>query len=456
MTVLIAPDSFKGSLSSVDVARALADGWLRGRPVDEVRLAPLADGGEGTIEAIAASGGWQTLPAHARDARGHPVAARFLRDGDRGVVELAEASGLSRIPVEARDAVAASTFGTGLVLAAAIGLGVRQIVLGVGGSATTDGGSGLLLALGARFLDAAGEEIDPGGGGLADLAEVDLSELAEELAEVDLVIASDVTNPLLGDEGAAATYGPQKGASAADVAWLDANLTHYADLMEAATGRSVRDLPGAGAAGGTTFGLLAIADRFRSLVVRPGIDLVMELTGFEAALAEADLVLTGEGRIDRQTAFGKTALGVARRAREAGVPCIAFGGGVEPEGSAALLELGAIAIPVVESPVSIEAAMAAGTAPIERAAERLARLVSLVGASASGDDTSNGATRPARPVGRIHDRRPSASAASPTRSSPGSSAWIALGRRCSTMSSMAWPRSTGVRRGSAVSTRRAS
>ena len=377
MTVLIAPDSFKGSLSSVDVARALADGWLRGRPGDDVRLAPLADGGEGTIDAIAASGGWQTLPAHARDARGHPIGARFLRDAERGVVELAEASGLSRIPGDARDPLTASTFGTGLVLAAAIGLAVRHIVLGVGGSATTDGGSGLLLALGARFLDAAGDEIDPGGGGLADLARVDLSDLSAELAEVDLVIASDVTNPLLGDEGAAATYGPQKGASAADVAWLDANLSHYADLIEAATGASARDLPGAGAAGGTTFGLLAIADRFRSLTVRPGIELVMELTGFEPALSEADLVLTGEGRIDRQTAFGKTALGVARRAREAGVACLAFGGGVEPEGSDALLALGAIALPVVEAPISIEAAMAAGKVPIEHAAERVARLLSL-------------------------------------------------------------------------------
>jgi len=377
LTVLIAPDSFKGSLSSVAVARALADGWLRARPMDEVRLAPLADGGEGTIDAIAASGGWQALPAHARDPLGHPIGARFLRDGERGVLELAEASGLSRVPADQRDALAASTFGTGLVLAAAIGLGVRHIVLGVGGSATTDGGSGLLLALGARFLDALGGEVDPGGGGLADLARVDLSELSDVLSEVDLVIASDVTNPLLGDEGAAATYGPQKGASAADVTWLDANLAHYADLLEAATGRSVRDVPGAGAAGGTAFGLLAIADRFRSLEVRPGIDLVMELTGFSEALADADLVLTGEGRIDRQTAFGKTALGVARRARDAGVPCIAFGGGVEPEGSAALLDLGAIAVPVVEAPISIEAAMAAGAAPIERAAERVARLMTL-------------------------------------------------------------------------------
>ena len=376
-TVLIAPDSFKGSLTSVAVARALADGWLRARPRDAILLAPLADGGEGTIDAIAASGGWQTLPAHARDPLGHPIDARFLRDGERGVVELAEASGLSRVPSDQRDALAASTFGTGLLLAAAIGLGVRHIVLGVGGSATTDGGSGLLLALGARFFDAGGGEVPPGGGGLADLARIELGELSEVLGDVDLMIASDVTNPLLGDDGAAATYGPQKGASAADVTWLDANLARYADLLEAATDTAVRDRPGAGAAGGTTFGLLAIASHFRSLEVRPGVELIMELTGFDAALADADIVLTGEGRIDRQTAFGKTALGVARRAHRAGVHCIAFGGGVEPEGAAALLELGTIAVPVIDGPTSLEDAMVAGAAPLERAAERVARLLSL-------------------------------------------------------------------------------
>lgn len=376
-SVLVAPDSFKGSLSSVQVARALADGWLRARPGDDMRLAPLADGGEGTLDAIGASGGWQTLPAAARDPLMRPLAARFLREGQRGIVELAEASGLSRLAAGERDAMAASTFGTGLIVAAAIGLGVRRIVLGVGGSATTDGGSGLLRALGARFLDASGEELAPGGAALAGLARVDLDRLAPVLAEVDLMVASDVTNPLLGALGAAATYGPQKGASAAQVAELDEALAHYADLLEATTAHRVRDVPGAGAAGGTTFGLLAIAERFRSFDVRPGIELVMELTGFSAALATADLVLTGEGRIDRQTAFGKTALGVARQAREAGVACVAFGGGVTPEGIAALGALGAVVVPVVEAPMTVEDAMAAGPAPVERAAERVARLARL-------------------------------------------------------------------------------
>ena len=376
--VLIAPDSFKGSLTSVEVARALADGWLRVRPRDRVELAPLADGGEGTIEAILAAGrGWASMPVSTRDPLGRSIAGRFLRDGERGVVELADASGLSRLEAGERDALRATTFGTGLTLAAAVGLGVRQIVLGVGGSATTDGGAGLLSALGARFLDDDGNDLPPGGAALARLARIELRGLAPVLSEVDLVIASDVTNPLLGERGAAAVYGPQKGASEAQVRELDGALGRFASILEAATGRSIRHVPGAGAAGGTVAGLLGIAGRFASVDVQPGIDTVMELTSFGERLAEADLVLTGEGRIDEQTAYGKTALGVARRAAAAGVPCVAVGGSVTPEGRAALEPLGATAVPVSEGPGTLEAAMAAGAEPVERAGALVARLVSL-------------------------------------------------------------------------------
>ena len=378
LNVLVAPDSFKGSLSSVRVAEALGHGWRRARPGDSVRLAPLADGGEGTLEALLAAGGWTALPAHARDPLGRPISARFLRQGERGVVELAEASGLSRLRPDERDARAASTFGTGLVLAAAIGLGVRHVVLGVGGSATTDGGSGLLTALGARFLDSTGADLPPGGGALADLAEVDLSGLSPVLSEVALTVASDVTNPLLGELGAAAVYAPQKGAHEAQVAALDRALARYADLLEVAAGRRVRDEPGAGAAGGTTFGLLAIADRFASFQVRAGVDVVMELTGFDDGLATSDLVLTGEGRIDAQTAHGKTVLGVARRAFQARTPCVAFGGGVTPDGIRALHGLGVVAVPIADGVMTPEEQIAAATAPVERAAERVGRLVGLL------------------------------------------------------------------------------
>ena len=245
MRVLIAPDSFKGSLDPLAVATALHDGWQRARPLDEIRLIPLADGGEGTLEAIKATGSeWIELPVHARDPLDEPIRATFLRRGDEAVVELATASGLTLVPDAERDALASSTFGTGLVLAAAVGLGARRIVLGLGGSATTDGGSGLLVALGARFFDASGHELAPGGGPLVNLARVDLSEIAPVLSEVSLTIASDVTNPLLGERGAAEVYGPQKGADEEQVALLDANLAHYADLLEAVSGRAVRDVPG--------------------------------------------------------------------------------------------------------------------------------------------------------------------------------------------------------------------
>lgn len=378
MRILVAPDSFKGSLDCLAVATALADGWRRARPLDDTRLIPLADGGEGTLEAIKASGGdWLELPVHARDPLGRPIAARFLRRGETALVEMAAASGLSRLAPEERDALAASTFGTGQVLAAAIGLGAREVVIGLGGSATTDGGTGMLTALGGRLLDADGNDLPGGGGALDRLASVDLDGLSPLLGEVHLTIASDVTNPLLGEQGAAATYGPQKGADDQQVARLDANLAHYAEVLEAAVGRPIRDVPGAGAAGGTTAALLAISDRFAAFYIRPGVDVVMELTGFDEALAAADLVLTGEGRVDAQTAFGKTAQGVALRARAAGVPCICFGGGVLPEGVSAMAEAGAVVMPVIERPMSVKEAMAAGPAPVARAAERAARLVAL-------------------------------------------------------------------------------
>jgi len=363
LTVLFAPDSFKGSLTSVQVARALADGWSAARPADTIEHAPLGDGGEGSIHAIAFAGGWDWIQATVAGPLGFEVNAGWLRssDGTRAFVELAEASGLSRVEPGTHDPMGASTRGTGQLVGKALAADIHRIILGIGGSATTDGGLGILEALGAR---------DDGN-------DLDLSGVDPRLANVDLEIACDVSNPLLGPTGAAATYGPQKGASPAQVAVLDRRLEGWADRLERATGRRERDTPGAGAAGGTGFGLLAIADRFRSLVLRPGIDLVMDATGFAAKLARADVVITGEGRIDEQTAFGKTALGVARRAAAAGVPCIAVGGGVTPAGIDALRPLGVVVVPVVEQPLTVEEAMAAGTPPVERCGERIARLVDL-------------------------------------------------------------------------------
>jgi glycerate 2-kinase len=368
LVVLIAPDSFKGSLTSVEVARALAAGWARARPRDEVLLAPLADGGEGTLVAIEAAGGWEWRESATTDPIGRPIPAPWLRstDGRRAVVELATASGLSRLREDELDPLGASTRGTGNLRRAALDDGIREITLGIGGSATSDGGAGILEALGAVVTP-----------NREDVEEIDLSGLDPRLAETHLQIACDVTNPLLGERGAAATYGPQKGASPEQVAELDRRLGRHADALERATGRAERDTPGAGAAGGTGFGLLALSDRFASLALVPGIDVVMAAADFDGKLGRANLVITGEGRIDEQTAFGKTALGVAKRAAAAGVPCIAIGGGVTPEGIEVLRPVGAVVVPVVERPLTVEEAMAAGADPVERCGERIARLADL-------------------------------------------------------------------------------
>ena len=375
--IVLAPDSFKGSLTSVEVARALGEGWSRVRPNDDIDLAPLADGGEGTLAAIAETGGWEWQECPAHDPLGRPLTARWLISADRkrAAVELAEASGLSRLPEgEPRNPIAASSEGTGEIIEAVLDSGVRRILLGVGGSATTDGGSGLLRALGAWYRsDASGGLPGP----IPHLAAMDLAAIDIRLREVEMRIACDVTNPLLGEHGAAATYGPQKGAWPEDVAALEAWLEHFADLLEKASGTQARNIPGAGAAGGTGFGLICLASRMRSFELVPGIDVVMAETGFDERLASADLVITGEGRIDDQTAYGKTALGVARRAAAAGIPCIAVGGAVTPEGLAALAEVGTLALPVIDRPMSLEDAMSQAGTIVAAAGERLARLIEV-------------------------------------------------------------------------------
>jgi glycerate kinase len=286
---------------------------------------------------------------------------------------MARASGLSRLGAGERDAYAASSRGTGELLLAAIEAGARHVTLGIGGSATTDGGRGLLEGLGATVVGPGPEDRDWSG------VTVDLGGLDERLRDVELQVACDVDNPLLGPRGAAATYGPQKGATADDVPVLDARNAAWADALEAAAGHRERETAGAGAAGGVGFALLCLAGRFASFALRPGVELVMAATGFEAALRDADVVVTGEGRIDAQTAHGKTAFGVAKRAEAAGVRCWAVGGTVDADGAAALARVGAVAVGANDRAVSLEAARAAGTGPIEAAAERVARGLTMPG-----------------------------------------------------------------------------
>lgn len=377
LRVLCAPDSYKGSLSSVEVAAALAEGWARARPDDAIHLAPLADGGDGTLAAIAAAAppGLVRHIVQAEDPLGRTIEAPFLTlDQDAtAIVELAATSGLARLVPGELDPLRASTDGTGTMLLAALELGARRIVLGLGGSATTDGGSGLLRRLGARLLDGAGRDLAPGGGALARVARVDLEGLPATLRAVHVVVASDVRNPLLGPTGAAAVYGPQKGATPAQVARLDAALARWADVLEARSGRAIRDVPATGAAGGALAALLAIEDRLASLEVRPGVEVVMELVGFSERLQGCDLVVTGEGRLDAQTAYGKTIAGVAALARAHDVPVAAVVGSVDRGGRAVASELLVAVEETVHPPATLEQTVAAGSLPVVAAAERLAR-----------------------------------------------------------------------------------
>jgi glycerate kinase len=318
--IVVAPDSFKGTLSADAAAAAIADGVRRVRPDDEVVLRPVADGGEGTV-AAALRAGYRSRTARVAGPDGRPVDAAWAVLGTTAVLELATAAGLGLLDRPAPGT--ATTRGVGELVRHALDAGARRVVLGIGGSATTDGGAGMLQALGLRLLDAGGRDIGPGGGGLQQLDRVDATGLDPRLADVELVVASDVDNPLTGPSGAAHVFGPQKGATVDDVLALDAALTRYAAVLARDLGADVAATPGAGGAGGTAAGALAVGARIVS-----GAGLVCDLVGLSDVLAGAELVLTGEGSLDEQTLHGKAPAEVAGRARTAGVRCIALAGAV--------------------------------------------------------------------------------------------------------------------------------
>lgn len=318
--VLIASDKFKGSLTAGQVAAAVGAGVRRVLPDAVVDAAPVADGGDGTLAAAEAAG-FALVPVTVTGPTGEPVRTSYARRGDLAVVELADAAGLVRLPGDP-DPLRASSRGAGEALAAAVDAGCREVVLGIGGSASTDGGAGLLRGLGARLLDAGGEEVADGGGSLDAVARVELDAVRRRVDGVVVTVACDVDNPLTGPRGAAAVYGPQKGATPDDVRRLDAALGHWADVLAAATGTDARDHPGAGAAGGVGFAVLAVL----GAELRSGIELVLDLVGFRGLLAGADLVVTGEGALDEQTLHGKAPAGVAAAAGRAGVPVVAVCG----------------------------------------------------------------------------------------------------------------------------------
>lgn len=368
--VLIAADKFKGSLTAVQVAERVTAGLRRVVPGLEVEALPVADGGDGTVDAAVAAG-FERREVRVAGPLGHEVTAAFALRAGTAVVEMAEASGLQRLPRGVFAPLSASTYGSGELLRAALDAGARTIVFGVGGSATTDGGAGMLSALGARFLDGDGEPVPPGGGGLAELASADLSGLDPRLADVELILASDVDNPLTGPTGAPAVYGPQKGASPDDVAALDSALAHYAKVLEETTGARAAEYaasPGAGAAGGIGFGALLLGARFR-----PGIEVMLEVLGFAPALEWATLVITGEGSLDEQTLHGKAPAGVAAAARAADKEVIAVCGrlALPPEalGRAGIRRV----YPLTDAEPDVAKCIAEAGPILERVAERIAQ-----------------------------------------------------------------------------------
>ena len=319
--VVLAPDKFKGSLTAAEVGDALAAGMLDVLPGLDVIKLPVADGGDGTV-AAALSAGFEEIIVDAVGPTGEPVQAAYALHGSRAVVELAAVVGLSMLPGGRLDPLTSSTYGLGLVIADAIRRGAQTIVLGLGGSASTDGGAGMAQALGARLLDADGHDLSHGGGALQGLARLDLRALRETLGSSSIMVASDVDNPLLGADGAAAVFGPQKGADTHQVEALERGVRRWSELVSRATGRNEADRPGAGAAGGAGFAALALLNA----KIRPGIELILELVDFDRRIVGADLVVTGEGSLDDQSLAGKAPVGVARAAARSGVPVVAVAG----------------------------------------------------------------------------------------------------------------------------------
>jgi glycerate kinase len=324
MKIVIAPDSFKESLTAMEVAAAIEAGFREIFPEAQYQKVPVADGGEGTVQAMIDATGGKRVELAVTGPLGEPVTAFYGLTGGEpvAVIEMAAASGLELVAPESRNPMQATSIGTGELIRAALDAGARRFVLGVGGSATNEGGAGMIQALGVRLLDRQGAELGPGGAELARLDRIDVSGLDARVADCSFEIACDVSNPLVGPQGASAVFGPQKGASEAMVRELDANLRHFARVIQREMGQDVADVPGAGAGGGIAAAMMV----FLGGRLRPGVDIVTEAVGLEQAVRDANLVITGEGRIDGQTVQGKTPMGVARVAQASGKPVIAIGG----------------------------------------------------------------------------------------------------------------------------------
>jgi glycerate kinase len=373
MKIVIAPDSFKGSLTALQVAEAMEVGLRRVFPDATIEKVPMADGGEGTVQSLVDATDGEILTAQVIDPLGNTIDAQYgvLGDGITAVIEMAEASGLTLVPPDKRDPRVTTTYGTGELIGAALAHGCRKLIIGIGGSATNDGGTGMAQALGTKLLTASGEQIKPGGGHLGTLNSIDLSELDPRITETETVVACDVNNPLTGEQGASYVYGPQKGATREMIEMLDANLAHFDKILQRDLSKSVGNVPGAGAAGGLGAGLMAFVDAS----LKSGIEIVTEAAQLSKRLADADLVITGEGQINFQTVFGKTPVGVAKVAKTHNIPVIGIAGSIADD-SDGVYDAGIDAmIDIVPEPMPLETAIENATALTEIAAERAGRMV---------------------------------------------------------------------------------
>ena len=372
MKIVIAAQGYKGNLSALQVCRAIENGVKRAVPDAMTAIVPMADGGEGTMEALVAAMGGEIITAEVTGPLGKRVTARWglLSDKVSGVIEMAAASGFDLVPPQELNPLLTTTYGTGELILDALEKGCRKLIIGIGGSATNDGGVGMAQALGVRLLDGKGAPLTFGGAALADLEHIDITAIDPRLADCDIVVASDVTNPLCGPQGASAVYGPQKGATEEMVARLDDALAHYAGVLKKDLGIDIRDVPGAGAAGGLGAGLIA----FLKAELLPGIDIVIQATGLAQHLKGAALVFTGEGRLDNQTARGKVPVGVARKAKTLGLPVVAIVGEIG-DGYQEVYDQGIDAVfSIAPGPVSLDQCLAEAEELTSDIAERATRL----------------------------------------------------------------------------------
>jgi len=376
MKILICPDSFKESLSAIEVCDCVERGLKKADSRFKVEKIPLADGGEGTVKALVLATHGRSLKCRVSDPLGRKIWARYgiLGDGKTAIIEMAAASGLALVPVKKRNPLVTTTYGTGEMIANALDRGCRKIIVGIGGSATVDGGAGMAQALGARLLDGKGKEIGFGGGEIEKVKKIDLKSMDKRIARTEFVIASDVRNPLLGPGGAARVYGPQKGATPKMVERLEKGLSNLARVIRKELSVSIENLPGSGAAGGLGAGLYA----FLGAKMESGVELVMRIAGLEDRIKKVNLVITGEGQLDRQTLYGKAVMGVIKTARKYGVPVVCIAGSIMPEAKD-LYRLGVKGLlSIITMPMSLQQALGESRSLLVDASENLGHLLNLM------------------------------------------------------------------------------